>query len=307
MTVTVGIILVALSLAILIFALVRAKRQSSQSEPLVDEDTVIQQSFEIVDVLDNSEQYTKILLSQEPVEVRLAKLFDQLFAEGKISPAEKVAKLLVQFAPDLAAGYARLGLAHLRMGNLESAEKNLRTALEIDPEDVRSANNLGYILNQRGRYAESVAVLESVLGEDEQNVVTLVNLGIAKYHIGDVDGAYELLNSAYKKNPNIPEVHLYIGHCLRQFGDEKRAQIAYARYEELKKAKEQEVQQSESPRNEEKESAEPQKEPESSPQKEEGGEKSVASGGQEEQIEEEIVVPDRRETITEQEDSQEEK
>ena len=306
MTVTVGIILVALSLAILIFALVRAKRQSSQSEPLVDEDTVIQQSFEIVDTLDNPEQYSKILLSQEPVEVRLAKLFDQLFAGGKISPAEKVAKLLVQFAPDLAAGYARLGLAHLRMGNLESAEKNLRTALEIDPEDVRSANNLGYILNQRGRYAESVAVLESVLGEDEQNVVTLVNLGIAKYHIGDVDGAYELLNSAYKKNPNIPEVHLYIGHCLKQFGDEKRAQIAYARYEELKKAKEQDAQRSESPRSEEKESAEPQKEPESSPQKAEGGEEST-SGGQEEQVEEEIVVPDRKETITEQEDSQEEK
>ncbi len=286
MGITIGVILVALSVVILIFALIRAKKQSADSQPLLEEDTAIQQAFEVIDQFDDHENLSKILISQDPVEIRLAKLFDALFAEGKFAAAEKVARILVDFAPDLHIGYARLGMIQLKMGNLQAAERNLKTALEINPEDVRSANNLGYILNQQKRYAEAVAVLEPVLGYDEENVVTLVNLGIARFHTGNVEGAFELLNSAYKKNPNIPEVHLYIGHCLKHFGEMQKAQIAYQRYEQLKQERENAQQNRQPAGNAAEQSAsEPDSAPEVVPQPQKENREETES-------EEEIVVPE---------------
>ena len=297
--ITVGIILVALSLAILIFALVKTRRKNDSRQDLIDEDTVIERAFEVVDSLEDSDAYTRILMSQQPVEERLALLFDNLFANGQIEASEKVARLLVNYAPDVGWGYARLGMVYLKKGNLDEAEKNLKVALQIEPEDVRSANNLGYVLNQKGRYAESVAVLESVLSGENSSVVTLVNLGIAKYHLGDVEGAFELLNSAYRKNPNIPEVHLYIGHCLEKFGEHERAKLAYARYEELKQSRISDAQGEQNKIREQSAISESEDKNTESEEEESGErtdsqpvEQNSETGEHEDEFEEEIVVPD---------------
>ena len=79
------------------------------------------------------------------------------------------------------------------------------------------------------RYEDSIKILEPLLS-DNNNVVTLVNLGIAYFHSGDAEKSYELLNAAYKKNPKIPEIHLYIGNCLKKFGEDEKAQKAFQRY-----------------------------------------------------------------------------
>ncbi len=230
----IGIALVALGIIVFVVALVRSSKGSGRGrEDAAEEDLILQKAFEIVDAVPDNQSLQNQLLSQDDLELRLLRVFDELALRGDFASAKRIAKLLVDWAPDLGVGYSKLGLAALRLGEIDEACEALKRALEIDPEDIKAANNLGYIYNSQKRYAEAAQVLESVLGEDEGNVVTLVNLGIAKFHLGDVERAYELLNAAYKKNPRIPEVHLYLGHCLKEFGDTQRANKAYRRYKLL--------------------------------------------------------------------------
>ncbi len=245
MFVIVGIILLVVSLVVLILALWRSKKNNPE-DILLDEDTTIQQVFEIIDTAKNFEILNSILLAQEPVEIRLAKVFDNLFSSEQFQPAEKVAKIMVEFAPDLSAGHSRLGVVSLKMGKFEQAEKSFRNAIEIDPDDFRSANNLSYILNKQERYAESAQVLKPFIENNKGNIASLVNYGIALFHLDKIEKSFEILNSAYRENPNIPEVHLYIGHCLKSFGDNEKAKLAYERYEILKKQPDNEEQQSKS-------------------------------------------------------------
>jgi|GEM_PF-3133561 len=230
----IGIILVAISLIILAIALLRSKKETPAQDILLDEDTTIQRVFEIIDNLPNSEKFNPILLKQEPVENRLSEVFDELFSGGQITWSEKVAQTLVDFAPDIASAHTRLGLAQLRLGKTELAEQSFRNSLELNPKDKRSANNLEYLLNRQKKYDESVKILENTLDEQENNIVTLVNLGIALFHSGDTERSYEILNAAYKLNPDIPDIHLYIGHCLNKFDEKEKAKLAYERYHILK-------------------------------------------------------------------------
>ncbi len=230
MYIYIGIALVVISVAVLVFALLRSRKEPIAIDTLLDEDVAIQKAFEIIDILPESESFSSILLAQEPVEIRLAKIFDNLFSQNNISRAHKIAQIIVEYVPDNPAGYSRLGLALLRLGKYDRAENAFRNALEIDPTDSKSANNLGYILNRKEKYAEAVKILNPLLGDEEDNLVTIINLGIALYHTGNVARAFELMNAAYKKNPELPEIHLYIGHCLKSFGEMDKANIAYQRY-----------------------------------------------------------------------------
>ncbi|MCD6595802.1 hypothetical protein J7L68_09055 [bacterium] len=233
MYIIIGIILVVISLVILVLALWRSKK-GNPGDILLDEDTTIQQVFEIIDTAQNFEVLNSILLSQEPVEIRLAKVFDNLFSSEQFQSAEKVAKIMVEFAPDLSSGHSRFGIVSLKMGKFEQAEKSFQNALEIDTDDFRSANNLSYILNQQERYAESVQVLRPIIDNNRGNLASLVNYGIALFHLDKIEKSFETLDSAYRQNPNIPEIHLYIGHCLKAFGDDEKAKLAYGRYKVLK-------------------------------------------------------------------------
>jgi len=235
MYIYIGITLVVISVAVLVLALLRSRKEPVAIDTLLDEDIAIQKAFEIIDGIPESESFSSILLAQEPVEIRLAKIFDNLFSQNNISQSQKIARIIVEYVPDNPAGYSRLGLAMLRLGKFDRAENAFRNALEIDPTDSKSANNLGYILNRKEKYTEAVEILNPLLTDEDDNLVTIINLGIALYHTGNVARAFELMNAAYKKNPELPEIHLYIGHCLKSFGEMDKANIAYQRYRLLTK------------------------------------------------------------------------
>ncbi len=232
-----GTILLICGIGISAYLFWRRSHQKTEFAEGPSEDETMQRAFSIIDNLPDSKRFSAILLEQGKPEQKLLHIIDELFTANLIVQATKASTLLTEFAPDFPAGYARLGKCYLKAGNYEKAETALRKALELDENDKKTANNLSYIFNKTKRYEQTVEILEKFAHEDNKDLITLMNLGIAFFHVGQKDMAFDLFNSAYKINPNMPEVHLYIGHCLKEFGQTEKANLAYRRYKALTESK----------------------------------------------------------------------
>jgi tetratricopeptide (TPR) repeat protein len=68
----------------------------------------------------------------------------------------------------LAAAHRTLGLIAARDGHDEEAERRLRRALELDPDEHDALLNLGLILRRHGRAAEARPLLERFVAEAPQ-------------------------------------------------------------------------------------------------------------------------------------------
>ena len=93
-------------------------------------------------------------------------------------------------------------------GQYEAAIAAWRSALELNPDDARANNNLGFALARQGRLAESIACWERALKANDQipevrqNLVgALENLGVEWLRKGDVDEAMPHLRRAAELDP----------------------------------------------------------------------------------------------------------
>ncbi len=59
-----------------------------------------------------------------------------------------------------------LGSANLHLGRLGQAEDQLRSAVELSPDDPRAWNNLGVVLMERGEYGEARRVFQHAFALD---------------------------------------------------------------------------------------------------------------------------------------------
>ena len=137
-----------------------------------------------------------------------AGLYDQALAEY---PGE----------PDLLYGRS---LVSERLGRVTLAERDLRQLLELDPEDPRSLNALGYILsNHSKRYDEALGLITRALAQTPDDATVIDSMGWVKYRLGDLEGAMRFLSEAFQKMPD-PEVAAHFGEVLWQLGQRDRAQ-----------------------------------------------------------------------------------
>jgi Flp pilus assembly protein TadD len=95
-----------------------------------------------------------------------------------------------------------------RNGQFEAAIPAWRSALELNPDDARANNNLGFALARQGRLAESIACWETALKSNDQipevrkNLVgALENLGVACLRKGNLAEALPHLLRAVELDP----------------------------------------------------------------------------------------------------------
>ena len=93
-------------------------------------------------------------------------------------------------------------------GQFAAAIAAWRSALELNPEDARANNNLGFALAREGKLAESIACWERALQSNDQlpevrqNLVgALENVGVAWLRKGSLEEAMPLLRRAVELNP----------------------------------------------------------------------------------------------------------
>ena len=82
--------------------------------------------------------------------------------------------------PALAMGRLQRSLALEQLGRIDEAERDCRTALEIDPEMTMAHMALGRLLNARKDYVGSIASLERALGLSPDHSTAIGGLVMAK-------------------------------------------------------------------------------------------------------------------------------
>lgn len=133
---------------------------------------------------------------------------------------------LKEYPEDLNLVYGR-AMAHGELDDFPSAERDLRFILERLPDDARSLNALGYLLsNNTNRYQEAFALVERALAITPEDPAVIDSMGWIQYRLGNLDRSLELLQEAFKRQPD-PEIAAHLGEVLWQLGQRDKANAVW--------------------------------------------------------------------------------
>lgn len=125
---------------------------------------------------------------------------------GKFQEAQKEFLAARKAAPQSAHVDYLLGAAYQKSNDLKSAEKYLREATSIDPDDVEALVALGQLHDQQKDYRGAIPLLEKAVVIDAKNWMGHWVLADAYLHVGEyekarknAEAAVELGNGAAKK------------------------------------------------------------------------------------------------------------
>ncbi|RYG37286.1 tetratricopeptide repeat protein [bacterium] len=120
-------------------------------------------------------------------------------------------------------------LGVLRAGNsdLPGAEAAYRRALEINPGDLDSLNNLGILLFKKGRYSESTPIFSKLAGLNQNSVGAQLNLGASAAKAKDMKTAIAAWKAALRLDPSQSAVRLDLANALLEEEDYAGAQFHF--------------------------------------------------------------------------------
>ena len=106
---------------------------------------------------------------------------------------------------------------NLTSGNLETAEAEYKSALEMDPTFAPAYAGLALVAMRKGDLKQSGSLLKEAIDADPENkdfrgeferlseLNTLMSKGIRSMKNGDTESAFESFRIAYEKFPQYPE------------------------------------------------------------------------------------------------------
>src|SRR5215207_5779178 len=132
-----------------------------------------------------------------------------------------------------------LGDAHRFLGEGEEAEKALRRALQLSPDNKRIKSTLAEVLIDLGRIKEGADIYRAILAEEPQNVGAIAGLASAR-EAGGEEGDLERFEFALKDETldpkKRPALHNALGQIHDQLGKSRQAFIHFMKMNELEKA-----------------------------------------------------------------------
>jgi len=184
-----------------------------------------------------------------------------VFRQGHYEQAAHLFERYVVRKPDNEWGHYMLGIASWKAGDRAAAERALRGALEIDPDNAKALTNLGRVLLEEGRPEDAKAHLEHAselspesdavwrvlgniqaeLGEadmatesykralvlNDKDVWSMNNLGLLMIQRGAWEDAAKPLARAVELNPESPVFQNNLGIALERQGYTAAAAMAY--------------------------------------------------------------------------------
>ncbi|WOF75824.1 sulfotransferase [Parvibaculaceae bacterium PLY_AMNH_Bact1] len=135
----------------------------------------------------------------------------QLFDQGKIQDAAKLAEALRKQAPNHPDVLHLMGLICLRTGNPQDAEKLIGLAVSVLPDKAFLRVNLANALRQQGKSKEARAAYDKAEGLDPDFAGTYLNRGTLNAEEGDAEAAIEDFEAVIRLLPDDPQGYLNLG------------------------------------------------------------------------------------------------
>jgi len=127
------------------------------------------------------------------------------------------------FDPELTLEEA---LAFHQGGDLLRAETGYRRVLLAEPDHPDALNFLGLLLQNSGRYSDSLALLEKAVTQMPDFAEALTNLARVQQITGQTEAAVASATRAIASDPELPQAHLLLGRSLFDMNDLAGAEIA---------------------------------------------------------------------------------
>ncbi len=112
-----------------------------------------------------------------------------------------------------------LGLAWFQGGRPRDAEKLLREAIKLSPENAKAYDNLAVVLHALQRDDEALPALRKAVDLAPENNAFLVNLGKLFVEMGRRTDAIDAFRRAAAANPRDPEIQYQLASELLKTGD----------------------------------------------------------------------------------------
>jgi tetratricopeptide (TPR) repeat protein len=113
--------------------------------------------------------------------------------------------------PKQADAYYYLGLVMDKTGDKAAAEKNYKTATELQPDLQEAAENLAAIYIEAQKFDDAIGIAKKALARNSKNAEMQLNLAVALSGKGDVDGATKAFDDALKLAPN--DARFYVAYA----------------------------------------------------------------------------------------------
>lgn len=146
-------------------------------------------------------------------------------------------KKTIDLAPEGLNAFASLGLVYETIGKFEEALEVYKRALEINRKSEKQSPqpplNLGALLERMGKVEEAEPYLREAARTP--NAQAEYRLGLVLEKLEKPDEALQHYRKAIQISATYPEAYLALGKLLTRRGQEKEAQEALAKFEELRK------------------------------------------------------------------------
>lgn len=207
--------------------------------------------------VDAEQLYHQVLLQQPEHPEALYGLGILAMQMGQLETAERWLNTAAQFQADVKIWFI-LGNVRHTLGDLEGAELAYRAAIELRPDGASIYNNLGYCLQQQGKWSDAILSYRKALevqpncaeadvnlgnalhaqGElpvDKQEYYALLNLslGVARKQVGDIKTAIAYYERAIAIQPNFVDARYELGLALEEQGNWSAAIACYQKILEL--------------------------------------------------------------------------
>ena len=122
--------------------------------------------------------------------------------------------------------YSR-GMQAIKLDRLDLMERDMRTILELDPDNGEAMNALGYTLaDETDRFAEAFELITRALELMPDSAAVLDSMGWVLYRLGKLDEALDYLRQAMAKNDD-GEIAAHLGEVLWMTGEHEEAETVW--------------------------------------------------------------------------------
>ena len=148
-----------------------------------------------------------------------------------LKQVQTLATRAIMLARDQPAGHRVLSFVQMYLRDYSGAEHSLRRAIELNPYDAESVDQMGYLLTLRGRPAEALHWFDRAVKLDPLHPPWYgYDRSLALYSLGDYLGAA----AAIEPGPSLPPwMRTRLAACHAQHGDIAKARAEAARINEL--------------------------------------------------------------------------
>lgn len=175
----------------------------------------------------NSGPPNKIAWSQQTRAVMCTNIGSDLWYEGNLLQAEKFLRQACELSPEQAPGWVRLGSVLMRRNNLEDAISNYERALQIDSGDWYPWGGIADVYRRRGNLEKAEIVLRRGISASRNPGQLYHRLGFIQSKMGDFLSAIFSYQKALNFEPKDARLWSNLGFQYEKFHKDEEATKAY--------------------------------------------------------------------------------